>query len=375
MPRLNSQKARSFSSVLKSFVFGALLTATLFLPPPPKAQSLASVPACPEWNIGGVFARLRHGDTADPTPAGQIAKQAIESGFPTVIYSADLSAETPTLIMRIWNDGGSGNKVSMYPSNVGGTEYMFYTSGSSGFMVGGNLQINTSTGAAKVSWDQEEDDTANYGSVFNVSDASWTSAGAGDGNFMVNGALDTCIYAIGGRISSPAGVDIPYLTLSEIDNQVPPVDHGWNVGDWLKEIWGFIANIPELVASLFLPDSTTVSTIATDFTDFFEEKLGFLFWPFDFIGDVFNLFMGTGINDEFDDFGNPYNLCYTYTPLTTNATYWSFGNFFGEGVWINPCMFEYAMPTIWTFATLAARALLVYSVVNFLLSAYRRNVK
>lgn len=175
------------------------------------------------------------------------------------------------------------------------------------------------------------------------------------------------------RYPKPYAQELPVGGLGAMDEE-DGTSFWDSITGGIGDIVDFIKDMPQLLAALFVPDPSTISASTDEFTEFFDEKLGFLVWPFEFISNILQLFMGTGITDDFDDFGNTYNQCPSYGVSSTNA-HWSFGSFFGSGVWINPCMFAYVMPTIWAFASIAARSLLVIAVVNFLLNAHRRHVK
>jgi len=74
-----------------------------------------------------------------------------------------------------------------------------------------------------------------------------------------------------------------------------------NVGCWISKALDGISNafidlftaMGHFIGNLFIPNGDDISASFDDFNTFMSDKLGFLVYPFDFFGDVFNAFDGT----------------------------------------------------------------------------------
>lgn len=207
-----------------------------------------------------------------------------------------------------------------------------------------------------------------------TSDTTWATLLTGT---SASSYAEQCVIAVRSVGFSDPLRAADFNTINAAEEGVSDPETGfWNtVTTVLNDIWGFITDLPDFFMSLFVPDESTISTITTDFFEFFDEKMGLLSWPFELLSDFFDIFMGSGISDEFDDFGNTYNWCGSgYSPTSTNAS-WSFGEFLGSDFRFNGCALEWISPTLWTLATLLARGTLIWGMASFLLSAYRRHIK
>lgn len=122
---------------------------------------------------------------------------------------------------------------------------------------------------------------------------------------------------------------------------------------WLNKITDGITNgfdavvsgVAKAMAYLFAPDANKTKASFDDFNSFMLAKLGFLAYPFQFIGNLFTAF--------------------------TSGTSWcsessctkSFGNLFGQPFNLNIIQLRSTMPTLWTWLTAMIRGLTILALI------------
>jgi len=101
------------------------------------------------------------------------------------------------------------------------------------------------------------------------------------------------------------------------------------------------------ISALFIPDQQDVSDLVGATNTFFTEKLGFLYWPFDFVVSLFDVFIHP-----------PSTWCNTST-CVINA-----GNVFGGNLSINLLGFKAISPDMWNLLLLLLRIGLVGGLIG-----------
>jgi len=118
----------------------------------------------------------------------------------------------------------------------------------------------------------------------------------------------------------------------------------------IKEIVGLVG---DLFSWLFVPAADEVSNAFNEFGTFMNAKLGFLAYPFDFIGGVFNAFTSGS------------SWC------NSSSCSKSFGNLFGHNFTVNLGQTQTTMPTLWTWFTGMVRGLTIVALLFAVRQKYR----
>jgi hypothetical protein len=108
------------------------------------------------------------------------------------------------------------------------------------------------------------------------------------------------------------------------------------------------------LASLFMPDPEVIKNKFQDFQSFMSNKLGFLVYPFSFLGNFFGAF------------GDTSNTWCSATSCTKNV-----GNFFGQPFTLKVDQMKYTMPTVWTWLLNLIRGLTILTLVLAIRMKYR----
>lgn len=108
-----------------------------------------------------------------------------------------------------------------------------------------------------------------------------------------------------------------------------------------------------VIGSFFMPSGDDISDAITDFKEFWELKLGFLLYPFEFLADAYNGFTDTSNN-----------WC------TTSSCSKYFGTFEGAPFTINFLGLKNFAPDIWDFTIMVIRALYVLGIVYVVRNKY-----
>lgn len=124
-------------------------------------------------------------------------------------------------------------------------------------------------------------------------------------------------------------------------------------GCWMGSIWSTIGNdfssvgqaIVQSLASLFVPNGAQLNSDWTSFYSTLSTKLGFLLWPFTFVGGLFSAMV------------TPTTTCCTIGAGTIFGAHWS---------GINLIYVETANPDIWSLATTVIRAATILLLFLFL---------
>jgi hypothetical protein len=111
--------------------------------------------------------------------------------------------------------------------------------------------------------------------------------------------------------------------------------------------------IVQAITFLFNPDSDAIKTEYDTINTFFTNKLGFLTYPFTFIGSMFNAF--------------------TSSDAWCNSTSCSknFGNFYGHAFTVNLGQMQATMPTVWTWFTAMLRGVTIFTLLLAVRNKYR----
>lgn len=374
-PPVKGQKSRRFTGVIEFLVAGGLALFILVPARPAKAAPYSSPSTSPPQcstrpNIPyPVDYYIDKANWGSNTALKSAVSTAYNQGAPAVIFFDHKQSLQDILYVVIFNteETSSATAGVRLPNETNALQIRAEAD-VEGY-IRFQMNVNESTGVAQ--------DPPSFPGVFD----RWEDESTPENYHVVPGITsgddsdDDCIYGVQ-NIYLWNTLDFMQLSEHEAEAENPERGFWASVTGFFGDIWEWLQNLPQMVIDLFVPDSETIGTITGDFTEFMSEKMGFLLWPFDFIADIIGVFSGTGISDPYDEFGNPYNNCADESwNNNSSVSPWSFGQFFGGSVRINPCAFEKTMPAIWTFAQVIARALLVYAVVNRLLQAHRRIVQ
>lgn len=141
--------------------------------------------------------------------------------------------------------------------------------------------------------------------------------------------------------------------------------------DGITDMISFVAKIPQMMVSLFVPESSTINTLTDDMIDFFGEKLGFITYPFEFIAGFFGTVVGLG------NTGSNEWTAYCDTGIGNHQSTWGsveFGQYFGKTLGIKPCAFQSTMPTIFSYVRLIIQGLTVFALIRLLLNKHDKVV-
>lgn len=181
-------------------------------------------------------------------------------------------------------------------------------------------------------------------------------------------------------------VDIPNATETPpVNNSNPNNCDPWDVVCWFQNVVGNVVDgfqslgdlisgsfqaIGDWIANLIMPqneDGTFSNNLETSFFDIktgFEDRLGFLLFPFQFIGELF-----TGILEAYNPTGSDWTTCPPSLGLTIP-------NLLGSnGVTLDICTLEDVSPTIYTTMIAIIRIVWIIGVVGFLHHKYFQIVR
>ena len=171
-------------------------------------------------------------------------------------------------------------------------------------------------------------------------------------------------------VAQVGAVNVNYASswdMGHFTNNVPYGEDGaancgtLDIGCWVGKLTsGFTNGIKALFGLmvdafkwLFIPDGTQIKSSFDDLTTFMNNKLGFLAYPFTFIGNVFNAF--TSGSSWCNDTGCSKN----------------FGNLFGHPFNVNLGQMQTTMPSIWFWFTGMIRGLTILTLLLAVRQKYR----
>lgn len=112
------------------------------------------------------------------------------------------------------------------------------------------------------------------------------------------------------------------------------------------------------IAVLFAPDSADFNELYTDFTSFFDTKLGFLLYPFQFIGSMFN---------AYNDTSNQW--------CTMSNCQKSLGEVYGTEMKLDVLQWRLTAPALFNFLTATLRGLTVLALAFAIHRKYLEVIK
>lgn len=131
------------------------------------------------------------------------------------------------------------------------------------------------------------------------------------------------------------------------------------IGDSITDLFEGVAEtlvaiaraIVQGFAMLFLPSEGILQAFFSDLSSFFTQKLGFLLYPFEFFGDLFEAL--TSNSDQ----------CTEYHGTFENSELLHNGTFFGQPVNLSLCSIQTSLPLVWQIVTLIIRSITIFAVV------------
>lgn len=115
----------------------------------------------------------------------------------------------------------------------------------------------------------------------------------------------------------------------------------WDIGCWVGKVFTDFTNF-------FLPDPSALSASFSEFSTYMNDKLGFLLYPFTFIGDFFSAFT-------------------TASPdCTSTSCVRDFGSFMGADMVIDFNTFHNAAPTVWNWVKIFLQGTTVIGLIFML---------
>lgn len=337
-----------------------VLTVAMLVWNAPKAHAANHLPPACEAPVfsGGSFASYFNHEDASPDSIEFYEK--INDGYPAIMW-LEPHGSTPqsywTLVIMVFNYDGQSNATE-------GVQWGSLASGQT-HMVSRTTSVN--------GWATKQEtvrkDTGYLfdpaGSRFGWSRAFWSTSPGIQGY----GGAAECMYTYQ-NIYNNTGNPLPsgYMTFNQKDNQIPEAPSGWNVFDFLSSIWQAVINLPQTIINgiqeLFVPDSSTLEIQYNDMLTFFDEKFGFIAYPFVFIS---NFLSEVADNVEVGNFW----ICAS-TGVGHGGWAYSFGNFFGQEYHINQCALENAFGHSFVdWVRLAVQAATLFILIGALYRKYK----
>lgn len=251
-----------------------------------------------------------------------------------------------------------------YPSGWGGAKYnlvIFYTDGTIHFNQSGSTKTVTTTGTSKYihlikdtansKWQSDTDPTPNVGNATNLTSY---------GGFACIGYAKGATYDsdwIGAKFSQTPTQQVTDCSansgISKVTCEIANFFDG--VADTFLGVGKAIVGG---IATLFLPDTDQIMVEVNDFFDYMEAKLGFLVYPFQFMGGIFNAFEDTE------------GHAFSCTSTSCNIGFGGGATFFGSGIGVDLTALNDVAPTLFSFIVNVIRGMTVFALIMMLRKKY-----